>query len=1204
MKTRTLMLLCFLLCAIGKLSAQSENLIMQFDFSNVQGSNVTDPISGITAKTVGAASIIKMGQYSVLDLGNASGYLDMTATAGTLLRSHDDYSVSVYYRLSEDASLSGNGYFLWAFSTSSAVGATDGKYTAYRLNAQRFATSKGGYQNESGIEKGSASEKGKWIHVAYTESNGTGKLYIGGTLIGTKTGMPKNSTNFGTASVSYCWLGRAPFTADNYLRQTLVADFRIYDTALTEAKVKTLATETLNLEEAMASGGGGSNSALLSAINEAKALDTAGYPAGAVASLKDMIAVCEGIAEGDRSQVVFDQYTSELKSAVATFKTKKGKTFDAPYSDDKAYDTDRGFIHPGALHTAEDFARIRQQLAEGNTKVKEAYDVLVKAEYAQPNAATWPVETIVRGGGVGENYINAARGATIAYQNGLRWQIEGNEACAKHAVDVLMQWARVCKYVSGDSNWALAAGLYGYQFANAAELVRDYEGWSKEDFEKFKRWMLDVWYTGAIRFQRGRNGTWENAGNWGQCPGHYWSNWGLCNALCVMSIGVLCDDVFIYNQCMSFFKYDQVGTFVDPRTGDTILNDGLTDFLGNLVVTTAEWSGETGAYGKVGQMQESGRDIGHATMALGLAVDIAHLGWNQGDDLFSYMDHRLAAGIEFVAAQQQGVTTLPWTPYHDASNGLAWWDGRSWLQGGYAIGEQIRPYWGTVIGHYEGVKGVRMPFSEWAYNKMGIDGGGAGGTSGGYDHLGYSVLMNTRPFGTEETIPTPLTPLMEMDGKKYEQAELGGLRNHWQNTGTETLEKGKSIVLTPVLPEGEEDTGLWQWNTGATSRSITVTSDKSYIYRATYTNKYGTKSHQSFAIAVTGDCTDAALNKFATVNDVLTTDSTIQVFYGEKVNLDASTFAGWDKTLWDDGTESVHTVIPAVASERTVQAVVTNQGGRGQLVSFRITPSYLQPNLIHNGTKMENQSVVVVEAGDDVILQPYVPMAIGECTYQWSDGSAASTLTLTGIASSAEYQVSIKSGSIEQAVTYTVYVKDEGTDDLPEEGDYMIRNAQTGTYMTCNGSGANVTFTEGDTLAPASNQVWHAANSGNKYSFTLVGEKLSLGTKGTAISATLKSFYLEKALGTNRYAIHTGTGKSATYWAVNEDGTFNTEAGTEVADYPFEFIPVKDPTGVYAPMQDEDAKGTAVRYNVAGQLVGKDYKGIVIEKNGKKYLQR
>jgi hypothetical protein len=75
------------------------------------------------------------------------------------------------------------------------------------------------------------------------------------------------------------------------------------------------------------------------------------------------------------------------------------------------------------------------------------------------------VEVIIRGGSSGQNYLNAARGATMAYQNALRWKIEGTKANANAAVRILMAWARDCKLVSGDSNWALAAGLYGYQFA-------------------------------------------------------------------------------------------------------------------------------------------------------------------------------------------------------------------------------------------------------------------------------------------------------------------------------------------------------------------------------------------------------------------------------------------------------------------------------------------------------------------------------------------------------------------------------------------------------------------------------------------------------------------------------------------------------------------------------------------------------------------
>ena len=38
-----------------------------------------------------------------------------------------------------------------------------------------------------------------------------------------------------------------------------------------------------------------------------------------------------------------------------------------------AQTTDRGFIHPGGLHTQADFDRVKAQIAADNTKVKQAY---------------------------------------------------------------------------------------------------------------------------------------------------------------------------------------------------------------------------------------------------------------------------------------------------------------------------------------------------------------------------------------------------------------------------------------------------------------------------------------------------------------------------------------------------------------------------------------------------------------------------------------------------------------------------------------------------------------------------------------------------------------------------------------------------------------------------------------------------------------
>lgn len=923
--------------------AQESDLLLHYDFSKTSGSNVTDQsASGITARLMNNAKVEQMGKYHVLNLGTSNGYLDMTSNAGNIFKGVDEYSVSVYYLVSKNASLEGNGYFLWAFSTSYACGSTTGKYSAYRLNAQRYATSTGGYTNESGIERGTSSTKGKWIHVAYTEKAGVGNLYINGELIGTNTSMPANSSNYGSATLYYCWIGRPPFSGDNYLKQTLLTDFRLYDRTLSFAEITELASQCNQLEYDYYHGTPGNPSALNATIQAARNAigDGNSYMPGAVADVEDMILKAEAMASSNHySQVSYDEMEQLLASAVATMKATEGMTFDYP-SITEAYDMDRGFKHPSGLHTQEDFNRIKRQLAEGNERVTNAYNILKNAAYAQPNVATYPTEVIVRGGGVGENYMNAARGATMAYQNALRWKIEGNTACAKAAVRILMAWANTTRDIGGDSNYALAAGLYGYQFAQAAELMRDYDGWASNDFETFKQWMLTVWYPKVISFLRGRNGTWENAGRWWQAPGHYWSNWGLCNVLALINIGILCDDVFIYNQGMSYFKYDQVGTFRDPRTDDPIRNDGLTEFLGNLVVTTTDSELETGAYGKLGQMQESGRDTGHSALAAGLMVDVAKVGWNQGDDLFAFMDHRLAAGIEYVAAQTQSVADLPWTNYHYATSGYYYSDSRSWIQTGPALGAQMRPYWGTVIGIYEGVKGVKMPFSEVSYNNMGIDGGGLGGTSGGYDHLGYSVLMNTRDIqlAPANQIPTELSPRMEYGGIVVDHNELGGLTNTFQVNNQTGIDVGTVIKLMPQLPDDEEDTGIWQWDTGETTRELTIVAQRSRLYRVTYTNMNGIQSQLSFAIAVQGDCQPTQVVPSITCQGIThygTNDITIPM--GETVSLSITPSNGYGTMVWDNGqTSSSITTLPLVRN-RNYSVAYLNQGGCPTIVTFHIT---------------------------------------------------------------------------------------------------------------------------------------------------------------------------------------------------------------------------------------------------------------------------
>ena len=799
---------------------------------------------------------------------------------------------------------------------------------------------------------------------------------------------------------------------------------------------------------------------------------------------------------------------------------------------------DRGFIHPGGLHTQEDFDRVKAQMAAGNTKVKQAYQVLENASYAQPTVTTSPTETIVRGG-TGENYMNAARATTMAYQNALRWKLEGNKQCANAAVRILMAWANKTKAIGGDSNYALAAGLYGYQFAQAAEMMRDYEGWSRSDFATFQQWMLDVWYPSSIGFLCKRNGSWENAGKWWQAPGHYWSNWGLANAMCVALIGILCDDVFIYNQGMSFFKYDQVGNYKNTPTlhevtghGDNdgtqcIHNDGLTEFMGNLVVTDVESELETGAYGRLGQLNESGRDAGHSSLSIGLAVDLAKIGWSQGDDLFAYMEHRLASGIEYLAAQTQSIKNLPWANYMYGTNGYYYTDSRAWLMTEPVLGAGIRPYWGTIIGIYEGVKGVKMPFSELAYKQMGIDGGGQGSVSGGYDHMGYSVLMNSRDeqLCPADKVPTELKARMVFSGTvnknlipSLEQErtrgmvqgntllhnELGGLVNTYVANNNTYVPAGETITLMPQLPDGEQDTGSWEWNTGATTRNLTVDTDHSYIYRVTYTNARGIKSQLCFSIAAKGDGTADRVVPFYTI-----VESTV---YG---------------------------------------------------------------------------SDVILDDGQSLMLGLKTPASVTDAQVSWSNGATGKTLTITDLHTSSTYTAYVTMNGTQQSFTFNVMVKVNTP--MIGNGNYLIQDIASDKFLTGHGLVQKVTFEERAADPLAGNQTWFICNNGKKYSIISLPDSLGISAATTRlVKSRPYVFFVDFAAGTDKYALHTeSTDGTSQYWTVDDDGSLLTST-SQITSFPFRLIPADDVGGIDRTTPDtffDREKWTGAVYDISGQRV-------------------
>lgn len=1043
MKKLIYLLLALLPCLAAK--AQDEHLRIQFDFDDVTGTYVSDDISGISARIMGDAKVIEMGKFHVLDLGNGEGYLNLTPNTGKVVRQLEDFTLSVHYCVARDASLSGAGYFLWAFSQTTANTESSGAYSAYRLNAQRMATSTGGWNNEVGMEVGTESAKGHWMHVLYRQQGKQGELFINGKRVLRSSEMPILKDVFKNTP-AYCWMGRAPFANDSYLRQTMISDFRLYDAAVDDATIKQLYATTEELEEAYRYGKPGDFASLTEMLQTCQAfLDggTDGYAPNAVVELREEMAAAQAeLTAGRASQTFIDQYVASLESILNAVKATQGY---APKQPLPYQAGQQGFVHPGALVTQSDIDRARRLIFdEKDEYMVRAWNILCTNQYAQSNSGSWPTPTVQRGL-TGDNYMNAARGAAVAFQNALRWKISGDRAFADHAVETLMNWCNVTEAVTGNTNISLAAGLYGYGFANAAELMRDYDGWAREDFERFKQWMVKVWYNPSIDFLRRRHDTWMNFRHpeCGERPGHYWSNWGLCNVLCVMSIGILCDDVHMYNQGVSFYKYDHQGTFKADRTKQSMIyNDGCNEFIGNLVPIMMP--DKRGPFGYLGQMQESGRDQGHTVMALCCALDVCQIGFNQGDDLYAYMNDRIAAGSEYVCALNfAGISgaNLPWYPYEYAD--CAGKRGASWQMFGPNEGGkgERRPNWDRIRGYYEGLRGVRLQYADKAAEMLCPDGGGGNYNmnSGGFDHLGFSSLTNYRPLIDKAMAITPLSgDIVYMGDTLRNQTNLGGLKyKYWRGPSLAIPADGADIRLIPQLPDSVSDTGLWQWETGERTREITVKADKSYIYRVTYTAQNGAQSRQSFAIAVAGDAQADPMVQEITVDGEIERTAEKTILRGNSVILYAEGMTGWtDDYLWDNGAKGTIVVLNNVASSRDYTCQYANQSGAVSEAHFRLNVVPARQYIsVDGGTTMTSEADVF--PGSDVVLRLEVPTGTDMQEIVWSDGTRGAELSLNNVREATTISVTFEG----QTYVYTIRLKDANftyyTELLTEEKGYV-----------------------------------------------------------------------------------------------------------------------------------------------------------------------
>lgn len=341
------------------------------------------------------------------------------------------------------------------------------------------------------------------------------------------------------------------------------------------------------------------------------------------------------------------------------------------------------FVHPGGLHTQADFDRMKAKVAANQSPWVDSYNQMTGLWLASLNMPWAPVTQIIRGG-TGNNYARSQKDALAIYYHALRWQITGDTNYAEEAIRGCDLWSStMTNGVGGDSNWALGAGICGYEFAVAGEALRGYTNWSQTSISNYCKF-LKIFGDGNDSFLIAHNGT---------CDSHYWCNWDACNVASLMAIGVFTDDTNRFNRAVTYLKQGK----------------------GNGNLSSANWFIHTNG---LAQCQESGRDQPHAMDGLawlGVALQVA---WNQGVDLYGFDNNRFLRGLEYYAKYNLW-NDVPYQTYYVCEGGSFAWGTVGLAGGGRGF---LPPTWDLFYNHYVNKRGLSAPWTAQAASAIRPDG--------------------------------------------------------------------------------------------------------------------------------------------------------------------------------------------------------------------------------------------------------------------------------------------------------------------------------------------------------------------------------------------------------------------------------------------------------------------------------------------------
>ena len=299
------------------------------------------------------------------------------------------------------------------------------------------------------------------------------------------------------------------------------------------------------------------------------------------------------------------------------------------------------FRHPGILVNKGQLDFIRDKVKAGAQPWKGAYDRAMGELGSLTRKAT--PRAVVECGPYSSPDIGCSEeinDASAAYILAIAWNVTGNEAYAKKAIEVLNAWSSTLKS-HANHNAPLQAGWAGAIFPVAGEIIRHtYPGWAPADVTAFSNMLKNAFLPTVIK---------GNGGN---------GNWELVMIEAALEIGVFLDDHATYEQALDMWRkrvpaYIYVKSDGDhppppPLGGKGSTPEGIKAFWFNV-----------GMYVD-GVAQETCRDFGHAEYGIASVIAVAETAFQQGLDLYKDHAERLRATLELHANYTLGAAPPSW----------------------------------------------------------------------------------------------------------------------------------------------------------------------------------------------------------------------------------------------------------------------------------------------------------------------------------------------------------------------------------------------------------------------------------------------------------------------------------------------------------------------------------------------------------------